>query len=1363
MAEIIGDNNPQHLTGTDDADFLWGMGGFDGLEGLGGDDVYLLTDAFVLVGFDVVDEAPGGGNDTVIVQRDPTPGDFGAKYTLTDNVENGIIGGVDTVPPEVQGTPPDAPFTLIGNALDNVLTGNRAADTLDGGAGNDLLNGGAGLDTLIGGAGDDTFLLFDVSLPVIVIGPAAAKATILVLGPSYDGVVEAAGSGNDTVIVAPISGADAPTSYTLGDNLENGIVGGVDTGQASDLPFSLTGNALDNSLTGNNAANTLDGGARNDTLDGKGGLDTLIGGAGDDIYILLDVNFPVIVITPATAIIPSLTPSYDTVIEVAGGGNDTVIVGFVLGTDTPTSYTLGANVENGIVAGVDTGQTSDLPFSLFGNALDNSLTGNKAANTLDAEAGNDTLNGGGGLDTLIGGAGDDTYLLLDVTSPIIVVTAAARAVIPVFAPVYDTVTEAAGGGNDTVIVSLVPGADTPRSYTLGDNIENGIVAGVDTGQTSDLPFSLTGNALDNSLTGNNDGNTLDGGAGNDTLDGKAGLDTLIGGPGNDIYLVLDATTTLEGSPIPVFVTLYDTVAEAPGGGTDTVIVGRAVGLVALTSYTLGDNIENGIVAGVDTGQALDQAFSLTGNALDNSLTGNAAANTLDGGAGADTLDGKAGLDTLIGGPGNDIYILLDATTSGAPAVTTYDTVTEAPGGGTDTVIVARAADLVALSSYTLGPNVENGIVGGVDTGQASDQAFSLTGNALANTLIGNRVNNILDGRAGADVMAGGLGNDTYVVDDTGDVVSENPGEGTDTVRTTLSSYTLGADVENLVFVGMGGFAGVGNSLNNSIAGGVGGDNLTGGAGNDTLTGAAGNDTLNGGAGADKMAGGLGNDTYIVDIVGDVVTESLNQGTDTVRTTLSSYTLGADVENLVFVGMGGFAGVGNSLNNSIAGGVGGDNLTGGAGNDTLTGAAGNDTLNGGAGADKMAGGLGNDTYIVDIVGDVVTESLNQGTDTVRTTLSSYTLGADVENLVFVGMGGFAGVGNSLNNSIAGGVGGDNLTGGAGNDTLTGAAGNDTLNGGAGADKMAGGLGNDTYIVDIVGDVVTESLNQGTDTVRTTLSSYTLGADVENLVFVGMGGFAGVGNSLNNSIAGGVGGDNLTGGAGNDTLTGAAGNDTLNGGAGADKMAGGLGNDTYIVDIVGDVVTESLNQGTDTVRTTLSSYTLGADVENLVFVGSSNFTGTGNALANSITGGSGSNTLRGGAGSDTLVAGRSTAMTGGADADWFLFTTPGSLAAPDANKVADFGHAVDRMGFRDAGFNLGVDEGKGTATLQPIATSLFSTRPDGTFATTGNRFAYNKATGALYYDANGSGSGSSRLLVATLTTHPTLTASDIFFVA
>ncbi len=123
--------------------------------------------------------------------------------------------------------------------------------------------------------------------------------------------------------------------------------------------------------------------------------------------------------------------------------------------------------------------------------------------------------------------------------------------------------------------------------------------------------------------------------------------------------------------------------------------------------------------------------------------------------------------------------------------------------------------------------------------------------------------------------------------------------GTDTVKTTATAYTLGANLENLTFTGAAAFIGTGNTLDNVITGGNSNDKLLGDAGSDTLNGNAGNDILDGGTGADALIGGAGNDTYIVDNAGDVVTEAVNAGTDIVQTTLTAYTLSANVENLTF--------------------------------------------------------------------------------------------------------------------------------------------------------------------------------------------------------------------------------------------------------------------------------------------------------------------------------------------------------------------------------------------------------------------------------------------------------------------------------
>lgn len=134
---------------------------------------------------------------------------------------------------------------------------------------------------------------------------------------------------------------------------------------------------------------------------------------------------------------------------------------------------------------------------------------------------------------------------------------------------------------------------------------------------------------------------------------------------------------------------------------------------------------------------------------------------------------------------------------------------------------------------------------------------------------------------------------------------------------------------------------------------------------------------------------------------------------------------------------------------------------------------------------------------------------------------------------------------------------------GNDSIAGLAGNDTLIGGLGADSLTGVAGDDTYVVDNAGDVVTESLNEGLDTVQSAIS-YTLGTNVENLTLTGSNALDGTGNDLANVLVGNDAANVLAGGDGNDTLTGQWGNDILNGGLGVDVLSGGAGDDTLYVD-------------------------------------------------------------------------------------------------------------------------------------------------------------------------------------------------------
>lgn len=733
--------------------------------------------------------------------------------------------------------------------------------------------------------------------------------------------------------------------------------------------------------------------------------------------------------------------------------------------------------------------------------------------------------------------------------------------------------------------------------------------------------------FDNYIDGGDGKDTIDGALGNDTLIGGSGDDSLIGGYGNDSLVGgqgNDTLTATAGDDVLVGGLGLDRLIA--GSGADRFVFSRVAETRLETTLTF--NSMDTLVGidfggdGVALADSVELPFAVNAVASGGVLRVSAisfynAMNSLfvRGQPLYDT--NKAGLFSFLGevylvvsGPtrsnnlGADDFIFRVQGFSGTLDTSdfgySYETV-----GSTGLVTVNTTA-----SSYTLTATQNNLLYLGVSN-------FIGTGNSLDNSITGGDGNDTLDGGEGADTLIGGEGNDTYVIDSITDVITEAAGEGTDTVSTNLATYTLLSDFENLRYTGAAAFTGTGNAADNSIQGG---------GGDDTLTGLAGNDTLDGGAGADSMNGGTGGDTYVVDNAGDVIVELAGEGTDIVNSRLAAYTLGADLEHLTYIGIGDFTGTGNAAANSV---------TGGAGADTLSGDAGDDTLDGGAGIDQLSGGLGNDVYIVNAGIDTITELAGEGTDSVRTALSAFTLAAEVENLAYTGTAAFTGTGNAANNVISGA---------GANDTLSGGDGNDSLDGSTGDDSLIGGIGDDTYIVDAALDVVVEAAGEGTDTIRATVASVTMAANTEVLVFTGGGNFTGTGNADNN------------------TITGGSGDDLLNGGAGSDSMTGGLGNDVYVVDVATDVVVELAGEGTDTIRTVLASLTLAAEVENLTYTGTGSFTGTGNALVNVITGGDGADTLTGGGGADTL--------TGGLGGDSFVLAALADSPVATPVTISDF---------------------------------------------------------------------------------------------
>jgi Ca2+-binding RTX toxin-like protein len=539
--------------------------------------------------------------------------------------------------------------------------------------------------------------------------------------------------------------------------------------------------------------------------------------------------------------------------------------------------------------------------------------------------------------------------------------------------------------------------------------------------------------------------------------------TVIGSSGHDI---IDASHSAPNQPFAS--SENDTIYGM--GGNDTIAGGAAP-----------DRIDGG--TGVDTASYASSPSAVTVSLLTGTGHG--------GDAEGDTL---IGIENLIGSAFNDVF-------EGNSGANRFDARL-----GIDTVTYARSAagitvNLASTSAQVSGGDASGDVLLSVENiiGSAFDD--TLTGNSLANILTGGAGNDVLNGGTGADTLIGETGNDTYVVDNTGDRVIENPGEGVDTVRATIST-TLAGDVEILTLVGSGNLNGTGNALDNVIFGASGKNVLSGLDGNDQLYGADGDDILIGGSGSDRLDGGNGVDaaSYAASAAG--VSVSLQDGTGH----------GGDAEADTLVGI--------------------ENVTGSAFNDFFEG---NDAAN------RFDGGAGVDTVSYEHSGAGVTVSLSISAQSSAGDASGDSL-SSIENII-----GSAHDDSLLGNSLA--------------NILNGGAGNDTLNGWTGADTMIGGMGDDTYVVENTGDRVIENPGGGIDSVRATIS-YTLGDNVENLTLLGSGNYRGTGNAGDNVITGNAASNVLSGAGGNDTLTGGAGNDSLSGGTGNDRFdfAAGFGKDT-----------------------------------------------------------------------------------------------------------------------------------------------------------------------------------------------------------
>ncbi|MEE1656947.1 cadherin domain-containing protein [Microvirga sp. CF3062] len=725
---------------------------------------------------------------------------------------------------------------------------------------------------------------------------------------------------------------------------------------------------------------------------------------------------------------------------------------------------------------------TDKADTFAGRAGDDTLHGLKGNDVLSGEGGNDQLFDGYGLDTLLGGSGDDILIASTL--------------------IYDAgyVDILDGGEGFDIAQSEHQGNWFVVDLKTGNNNINmklisieGFIGGPTSNDRisgSDIGNDLRGRGGNDTLTGLLGNDTLDGGDQDDSLDGGDGTDLLLGGAGNDVLTGSAGSDNMEGGlgDDAYYVDASDIMVESADAGKDTVY--------ASISYNISnfDNLE--LLTGIGAGD-----IALTGNGIDNIIKGNAGNNRLDGGD---------GFDTLIGGGGNDTYIIRDSYTDGYRTYVCDTIQERSYYDGIDTVLTEWGGDLpdnvenmIALSPsstfamHLSGNQLANHLVGnagdnrldggdientdadtleggkGNDTyylkpsqnsiiveklGEGLDTLFihasyalgegigidvirpysifgrgiKIVGNSYRQTLEGTSSSDVLDGGGGSDTLVGGSGDDTYHVHSLDDVVVEaydNGHFGIDTIIADLD-YTLSSAV-SVEIVRAEAEAGSLSLAGNSNA--------------NTLIGNNSGNTLAGGGGLDTLKGGEGDDRFEVD--NDDVVEDAG-GRDTLVVTVSGvYTLASGIENAAT--RGGVDGIhltgnvganilsGSSLSNTLSGAGGDDDLRGRDGNDVLEGGEGEDSLDGGAGADRMIGGAGIDTAEYQSAKTNVTVSLedpnkNSG-EAAGDTFSS------IENIV----------GSDYADMLIGSNGAANiLSGGLGDDTLIGMGGNDVLKGGNG---------------------------------------------------------------------------------------------------------------------------------------------------------------------------------------------------------------------------------------------------------------------------------------------------------------------------
>lgn len=1088
---------------------------------------------------------------------------------------------------------------------DDDFHGTYLAEHVNGKAGNDYLSGGAGSDFMVGGAGDDWIY--------------GGDGNNLLLGGDGNDRIDAYGSQSRDFLVG-----GAGNDYLSGDS-------------GGDTYFFEVGFGTD----------TL-----SDFNQSSPGTDVIIFGPGlrlQDMVVVRDqYDLSVTFLNGSDKLILSgwfSQPEYQ--IERFLFDDGTLLSADQLQTmmsypSTTGNDSLRASDDGATMAGGDGhdylcgGKSGDV---LHGDAGDDVIEANAGADTLVGGAGNDTLYGNSGADTYEVAAGDGSDLIFDAYETRITDT-----LVLGFRP--DEVTLRRGGYNNaSLMFDVAGGAQGIEVYswfdqddstgTLQIRFNEGTVWSSEyLWRNTPLPAGTVyqyGTPDAELIVGDAQNNVIEGQAGADTLDGGAGNDDLNGGLGNDVFVFRRGM----GQD-----TAYDP------DGTDSVWFEVGIGASDLTFTESGAYTTILLNGSTDSirlsascieflkfadGGMLDLMASTTGPAIGTSgsdtLNGDRQNDRIEGLAGNDELNGYGGNDLLLGGDGQDSLIGGDGADTieggqGDDSIWMHrgDTIVFGRGDGSDTV--HRGYDDTGTLRFGVGIAPSDIVLQGGEYGNLQVN--------VVNTVDSLRISYWFnferpDSTLGNFEFADGT---RWTLEDIRARISTVGTSGNDFIYGSHAAETL-----------------VGGAGSDEVQAWAGNDVLQGGDGDDKLYGGVGADTLEGGAGSDSLYGEGGSDTYLFErgFGADTIVEGVwREAQTTNRIVFGS---GIKPSDIVITGDNQFtAGSANNLYLSVLGT-----------SDKIT-------------LSKWFDPNGSNVDAVQFA---------DGTVWGRAQLLQKFYALERGGLMY---------GTATANQLTGDDGDDRLEGLAGDDVLVGAGGNDEIFGDEGADTLIGATGNDQLFGGIGDDCYVFRRGDGIDRIadfdRVTGSNDKLvfGAGIaasdvivkredDDIVLYVAGSTNGSVDAvairwfgsdalrietvqfddgqtwsaaqleskanLYGAIIGTEVAEVLNGTSADDRIIGYSGNDTIDGGQGADVMTGGLGDDRYFVDNEADETVEFAGEGVDTVVSSVT-YMLRDEIENLELSGMA-LVGTGNALANRITGGSGNDTLDGGAGADTLQGG------------------------------------------------------------------------------------------------------------------------------